>query len=468
MQRVDTDENAHLRGDNDHVRVPAKHNCRTTRHADHEMRQRKDLAQILTQIMWIPTILSTVGFFFQIPKGEATSGAILASRLFTYGTKVAKAGVMNPVLQKFPKQRRSADPVTEVDSHNTVCGWCAQAHVPTHSCDFTNRYFQGQEIGRILLYHFPKGEATGGAFLASRLSIFGTMGARAEVMNSVLQKCSTGKEEHKAKGNTERVQSITHDARYDSTREATASGYMKRFNSRFLAWIARQTRSDLLYRFSKILSTFEKCLCQRLTCARLHCGICSIRIHEQHQILFQILLGIKRLSRDSGTTVSVINGGDLTESSKTLKSHQADITALELGDAWNAVRMLIHPLSWSLMGIRRICRRSLMVETYVLSNVEQGLRTRSVVFDMKGQLNVHQSIDLPALKQFIWDNHDEEADGLMSCYFRWVDMLATLSDYLSKKMTSRRPGNTSSTNISDKRPNENIPLSKKRMESGEH
>ena len=33
MQRVDTDGNSHLRGDNVHVRVPAKHKGRTIGHA---------------------------------------------------------------------------------------------------------------------------------------------------------------------------------------------------------------------------------------------------------------------------------------------------------------------------------------------------------------------------------------------------------------------------------------------------
>ena len=41
-----------------------------------------------------------------------------------------------------------------------------------------------------------------------------------------------------------------------------------------------------------------------------------------------------------------------------------------------------------------------MVEAYMLSNVvDQGLRTRAVFFDMKGQLNICQTIDLSALKQ---------------------------------------------------------------------
>ena len=35
------------------------------------------------------------------------------------------------------------------------CSWCAQAHVSNHACDFTNGYFQRQEIHRILPYRIP-------------------------------------------------------------------------------------------------------------------------------------------------------------------------------------------------------------------------------------------------------------------------------------------------------------------------
>ena len=64
------------------------------------------------------------------------------------------------------------------------------------------------------------------------------------------------------------------------------------------------------------------------------------------------------------------------ESSRTPESQKADITALEPGDALNAVRMLIRHLSWSLTGIGRICCVSLTIGAYILSNfVEQGLRT---------------------------------------------------------------------------------------------
>ena len=41
------------------------------------------------------------------------------------------------------------------DSHSIVSSWCAQAHASFHACDFTNGYFQGQEIDRILLCRIP-------------------------------------------------------------------------------------------------------------------------------------------------------------------------------------------------------------------------------------------------------------------------------------------------------------------------
>ena len=72
------------------------------------------------------------------------------------------------------------------------------------------------------------------------------------------------------------------------------------------------------------------------------------------------------------------------------KSQQACITALALGNALNAEKMFIHPLSWS-SRIRRVCRRTLMAEAHALSNaIEHGLRTRTTIVDMRGQLNLRQ------------------------------------------------------------------------------
>ena len=91
MKWVDTDKNEYLRRDSDYVSVPAKYKSR-----------------------WVGC-----GNF------QTTEGL------------------------------RTDSPAGGVDSHNIVCCWCAQAPVTIHSCDFTNGYFQGQDIDRILLYRIP-------------------------------------------------------------------------------------------------------------------------------------------------------------------------------------------------------------------------------------------------------------------------------------------------------------------------
>ena len=118
MQWVDTDKIAHLRRDKDYVSVPAKYKSR----------------------------LVGCGNF------DSTEG------------------------------RRTDSPAGDVDSHNIVCSWYAQAHVSIHSCDFTNGHFQGQEIDRILLYRIPaegipEEGIAGGEILASRVPVYGTKDA---------------------------------------------------------------------------------------------------------------------------------------------------------------------------------------------------------------------------------------------------------------------------------------------------
>ena len=77
---------------------------------------------------------------------------------------------------------RTDSPAGDVDSHNIVCSWCAQAHVSIHACDFTDGYFQGQDIDRILLCRIPaegipEEGIAGGDILASRVPIYGTKDA---------------------------------------------------------------------------------------------------------------------------------------------------------------------------------------------------------------------------------------------------------------------------------------------------
>ena len=78
MQRFDTDGNTHLRGDNDLVRVLAKHKGRTTRHADPETTEGLR-ADFTTGTVDFHKIVCS--WCAQIPQADVASEAILASRL---------------------------------------------------------------------------------------------------------------------------------------------------------------------------------------------------------------------------------------------------------------------------------------------------------------------------------------------------------------------------------------------------
>ena len=151
-----------------------------------------------------------------------------------------------------------------------------------------------------------------------------------------------------------------------------------------------------------------------------------------------------------------------------------------------------------------------MAEANALSNaVENGLRTRAAIVDMRGQLNVRQreqtasvamshvqftdcesiyahlispntkevdskrlAIDLSALKQLIRDNRDdcdEEDDGAKGDFPRWIGTSAMLSDCSAKTMTTCRLHETLSTGIIDMRPTEeSLAIKAKKTGSVEH
>ena len=152
-------------------------------------------------------------------------------------------------------------------------------------------------------------------------------------------------------------------------------------------------------------------------------------------------------------------------------------------------------MSWSSTIIRRVYCSTLVADAYALSNaVEHGLRTRPVIIDLRGRLSIRQweetasaamghvwfadceslfvhlissntkqvdnkrlAIDLSALKQLIWDNrHDchEGVDGSKGDHPRWIDTSATLSDCLTKTMTSCGVNETLRTGVFDVKPTE--------------
>ena len=121
-----------------------------------------------------------------------------------------------------------------------------------------------------------------------------------------------------------------------------------------------------------------------------HCTVCNIYIHTWHQFA-------PGFSWDDAVVATVSDAGFCQEQEQldgvthNFKSQQACITALAPGNALNAEKMPIHPLSWCSTRTRRVCLGTLMAEAYALSKaVEHGLRTRATIVDMRGQLNIRQ------------------------------------------------------------------------------
>ena len=132
-----------------------------------------------------------------------------------------------------------------------------------------------------------------------------------------------------------------------------------------------------------------------------------------------------------------------------------------------------------------------MAKTYALSNaVEHVLRTRAIIVDMRGRLNIRQWEETAsAAMGHVWfadceslfahlispntkqvdnnrlvcfetthldnrDDRDEEVEGSKVDYPRWMDTSAMLSDCLKKTMKSCRLTETLSTGIFGMRPAE--------------
>ena len=241
--------------------------------------------------------------------------------------------------------------------------------------------------------------------------LYGHLPGGAEATNSVLRHFWVGKEEHgtfrfygkefrqdedfgihvTAKDNTERIQPIIHDAKHGLTRKATADEiHQLRSVTQSLAWIARQTRPDLSYRISKIQSTFENVYVRDLReCNRIVDYATST---STRGIYFSPDVSWNDAVVATISDASVCQKQEQLDGiTKNFKSQQACITALALGNALNAEKMLIHPLSWRSTRIRRVCRSTLMAAAYALSNaVEHGLRTRATIVYMRGRLDIRQ------------------------------------------------------------------------------
>jgi len=175
------------------------------------------------------------------------------------------------------------------------------------------------------------------------------------------------------------------------------------------------------------------------------------------------------------------------------RSQQGYLVCLAPAEVVNMTEAVIHPISWSSTHIKRICRATLMAETFaMIKGTEAGGRIRAAIVDMRGQLdmknweesaatamghvwmtdceslyqhlmsqrlnaieNKRLAIDLMALRQQIWERGGErtlEIDHSCGDYPRWIDTSVMLADPLTKAMSSERLDATLSTGIFDMKP----------------
>jgi hypothetical protein len=175
------------------------------------------------------------------------------------------------------------------------------------------------------------------------------------------------------------------------------------------------------------------------------------------------------------------------------RSQQGYVVCLAPASMLNLKEAIIHPISWSSTIIKRVCRATLMAETFALiKGTEAGARIRAAVVDMKGLLDMRNweessaqamghvwmtdceslyqhlmshrlnaienkrlAIDLMALRQQIWERNGErtlEVDHSCGDYPRWIDTSVMLADPLTKAMNSERLDHTMMTGRYDMRP----------------
>ena len=172
---------------------------------------------------------------------------------------------------------------------------------------------------------------------------------------------------------------------------------------------------------------------------------------------------------------SIIVDGEVEEG----RSQQGYLVCLAPNGISNLTDAYIHPISWSSTHIHRICRSTLMAETFALNRaVEAGTRLRAAIVDMYGDLDLRRweesaakrmghcwftdcdslyehlmshrtnsidnkrlAIDLKALRQLVWERNGErtlEVDSSSGDYPRWIDTSVMLADPLTKTMDSER------------------------------
>jgi len=260
-----------------------------------------------------------------------------------------------------------------------------------------------------------------------------------------------------------------------------------------LAWVARQVRPGLSYRVSKLQSVAGKGFIKDLR----ECN--KVLEYAQETSTQGIYFASNGIVWDEAVVATITDASFCNETvhidgvPEPGRSQQGYLVCLAPAEVVNMTEAVIHPISWSSTHIKRICRATLMAETFaMIKGTEAGGRIRAAIVDMRGQLdmknweesaatamghvwmtdceslyqhlmsqrlnaieNKRLAIDLMALRQQIWERGGErtlEIDHSCGDYPRWIDTSVMLADPLTKAMSSERLDATLSTGIFDMKP----------------
>jgi len=260
-----------------------------------------------------------------------------------------------------------------------------------------------------------------------------------------------------------------------------------------LAWVARQVRPGLSYRVSKLQSVAGKGFVKDMR----ECN--KVLEYAQENSSEGIHFASSGITWDDAVVCSISDASFCNETAaidgvpEPGRSQQGYIVCLAPAGIVNLPEAIIHPISWSSTHIKRVCRATLMAETFaMIKGTATGTRIRAAVVDMMGKLDLRNweesaarhmghvwmtdcdslyehlmsqrlntienkrlAIDLMALRQQIWERDGErtlEIDHSCGDYPRWIDTSVMLADPLTKAMTCDRLVKTMMTGLFDMRP----------------
>ena len=297
-----------------------------------------------------------------------------------------------------------------------------------------------------------------------------------------------------AKDNTEKIRPIDIGEKRRGTDKCTAEETTcLRSVVAAMAWVARQARPGLSYRVSKLQSVAGKGFVKDMR----ECN--KVLEYAQENSHEGIHFASSGLTWDDAVVCSINDASFCNETVaidgvlEPGRSQQGYIVCLAPAGIVNLPEAVIHPISWSSTHIKRVCRATLMAETFaMIKGTEAGTRIRAAIVDMRGQLDMHDwedsaqqamghcwmtdcdslyehlmsqrlntienkrlAIDLMALRQQIWERNGERTlvvDHSCGDYPRWIDTSVMLADPLTKAMSSERMVQTLMTGRFDMRP----------------